>query len=283
MKQPLQMQTVRIGSQPIRYAVGGAVHAERTLLLFNGIGASIEVAEPLIARFRRTRVVAFDAPGVGGSPAPLVPYRLRHLATQAAALLDRLAIRRADIVGMSWGGAAAQEFALSHPERCHTLTLAATCAGLVMVPGQLNVLLKLLSPRRYLDAAYLERVGSELYGGALRTQSEVLREHARLLRAPSHRGYLYQLYAAWGWTSWHRLHRLRAPTLVLMGDDDPIVPPINGHLIAARLPRATVETIDCGHLFMLTRPEQTAARIERFLAEHPLVAADEAAARAAPA
>lgn len=265
----LQMQTLMLGAQPIRYAVGGAAHAERTLLLFNGIGASIETVERFIGQFRRTRVVAFDAPGVGESPAPLLPYRLHHLADQAAALLGRLGIGRADVCGVSWGGAAAQEFALRHPARCRTLTLAATCAGFVMVPGRAGVLLKLLSPRRYLEPGYLLRVGGALYGGVLRTERELLAEHARLLRAPSLRGYLYQLFAAWGWTSWHRLHRLHAPTLVLMGEDDPIVPPINGRILAARLPRATVETVDCGHLFMLTRAGETAAGIERFLAAHP--------------
>jgi pimeloyl-ACP methyl ester carboxylesterase len=73
----------------------------------------------------------------------------------------------------------------------------------------------------------------------------------------------------WGWTSWHRLHRVQAPTLVLMGSDDPIVPPINGRIVASRLHRATLESVDCGHLFVLTRPGETARRIERFMAEHP--------------
>jgi pimeloyl-ACP methyl ester carboxylesterase len=63
---------------------------------------------------------------------------------------------------------------------------------------------------------------------------------------------------------------LRAPTLVLMGAHDPIVAPINGRMVASRLRRATLETVDCGHLFMLTRPNETARRIERFLAQHPV-------------
>jgi len=63
---------------------------------------------------------------------------------------------------------------------------------------------------------------------------------------------------------------LHAPTLVLMGADDPIVPPINGRIVAARLRRATLETVDCGHLFVMTRPAETARRVERFMAEHPL-------------
>lgn len=266
------MQTVTLGSQTLRYVEGGAIDAPRTLLMFNGIGASVETAAKFIAGFEHTRVIAFDAPGVGGSPAPWLPYRLGHVARLAAQLLDHLRVTVADVFGVSWGGTAAQEFALRYPARCGTLTLAATCAGFVMVPGQPGVLMKLLSPRRYLDPAYLLRIGGQLYGGVLRLERDLLQVHASAMRAPTHRGYLYQLLAIWGWTSVHRLHRVHAPTLVLMGSDDPIVPPVNGRIVASRLRRATLEMVDCGHLFVMTRPGETARRVERFMAEHPWVA-----------
>lgn len=264
------MHTITLGSQTVRYVEGGTSDATRTLLLFNGIGASIETAAKFIAGFERTRVIAFDAPGVGESPAPPLPYRLHAVARLAARLLDHLGVAVADVFGVSWGGAAAQEFAILYPARCSTLTLAATSAGFVMVPGQPGVLMKLLSPRRYLDPAYLLQIGGQLYGGVLRLERDLLQVHATAMRAPSHRGYLYQLLAVWGWTSWHRLHRVSAPTLVLMGADDPIVPPVNGRIVASRLRRATLETVDCGHLFVMTRPGETARRVERFMAEHPL-------------
>ncbi|MFI4932585.1 MAG: poly(3-hydroxyalkanoate) depolymerase [Burkholderiales bacterium] len=272
MAPPLSMQTVMLGSQVVRFAVAGASDAARTLLLFNGIGASVETAAPFIAGFKQMRVIAFDAPGVGESPAPALPYRFRHLARLAARLLDHLNVQVADVFGVSWGGAAAQEFAIRYPQRCSTLTLAATSAGFVMVPGQPSVMMKLLSPRRYLDPAYLLRVGGQLYGGVLRLERDLLHTHVAAMRGPSRRGYMYQLLAVMGWTSWHRLHRVNAPTLVLMGADDPIVPPINGRIVASRLRHATLETVDCGHLFALTRPEETARRVERFVAEHPLPA-----------
>jgi poly(3-hydroxyoctanoate) depolymerase len=267
--QPMSACRVAIGAQTVRYAEGGSPNATRTLLLFNGIGASVETAAPFMAAFKRTRVIAFDVPGVGESPAPLLPYRLADVAQLAADLLDHLGIERTDVFGVSWGGAAAQEFAIRHPARCRTLTLAATSAGFVMVPGRPGALLKLLSPRRHLDPAYLLRVGGELYGGILRLERDLLQVHASGMRPPSRRGYLYQLLAVWGWTSWHRLHRVQAPALVLMGSDDPIVPPVNGRIVASRLRRATLESVDCGHLFMLTRPAETARRVERFMSEHP--------------
>jgi poly(3-hydroxyoctanoate) depolymerase len=269
-KRRLHTRTVTLESQSLRYVEGGASDATRTLLIFNGIGASVETAAKFIASFEHTRVIAFDAPGVGESPVPPLPYRLRHVARLAAQLLDHLGVTAVDVFGVSWGGAAAQEFAIRYPERCGTLTLAATSAGFVMVPGQPGVLMKLLSPRRYLDPVHLLHVGGQLVGGILRLERDVRQVHAAATRAPSQHGYLYQLLAIWGWTSWHRLHRVGAPTLVLMGADDPIVPPVNGRIVASRLRRATLETVACGHLFVMTHPGETARRVERFMAEHPI-------------
>lgn len=264
---PLATTDVTVDGQRLRVAVGGAARAPRVLLLFNGIGASTETVGMFAQQFEHTRVVSFDVPGVGGSPTPRLPYRLRDVARLAAGVLDALGVERVHVFGVSWGGAAAQEFALRQPQRCASLTLAATSAGMVMLPGQLSVLLKLLSPRRYLDPAYLMRIGGRLYGGALRTERELLEIHAQAMLGPSHLGYLYQLLAMVGWTSWHRLPRIEARTLILMGADDPIVPPVNGRILAARLPNATVELIDCGHLFVLTRPREIAQRVEAFLRE----------------
>ena len=258
---------ITVGTQTVRIAQGGARHGARTLLVFNGIGASVETLAPFMAAFEHTRVLTFDVPGVGASPAPLLPYRMREVARLATGVLDAFDVAQADVFGVSWGGAAAQEFAIRQRARCRSLTLAATNAGMVMVPGNLAVLLRLLSPRRYLDPSYLMRIGGKLYGGVLRTERELLHIHSHALRGPSQRGYFYQLLATVGWTSWHRLHRVTVPALVLMGRDDPIVPPVNGRILAAGLPRATVETIDCGHLFVLTRPREIAQRVERFIAD----------------
>jgi pimeloyl-ACP methyl ester carboxylesterase len=102
----------------------------------------------------------------------------------------------------------------------------------------------------------------------LRFESEPLQLHAESMRAPSWHGYLYQLLATAGWTSWPWLKQVQAPALVMMGKDDPIVPPVNGRIIAAGLRKSTLETVDCGHLFVLTRAAQTARRVEQFMDQH---------------
>lgn len=236
------MKQVTLGAHSVRYAEGGRPDAPRTLLLFNGIGAGIEALQPFAAAFGQSRVISFDVPGVGGSPAPLLPFRMHEIAALGERLLDHLGVDDADVFGVSWGGAAAQEFAIRHPDRCRTLTLAATCAGFVMVPGPATAVIGLLA-RPYWGNAALPRLNP--------------------------RGWLYQWFALGCWTSWHRLHHLRAPTLVLMGTHDPIVPPINGRLLASRLRRATLEFVACGHHFVLTQPGDIALRVERFMFEHP--------------
>ena len=89
------------------------------------------------------------------------------------------------------------------------------------------------------------------------------------LHGPGMLGCLYQLLAIWGWTSWQRLHHVQAPTLVLMGEDDPFVAPINGHIVASCLRNAVLESVDSGHLFVFERAGETARRVERFVETKP--------------
>jgi poly(3-hydroxyalkanoate) depolymerase len=270
---PLRIVTEDISGHMIRYATAtpsAEAPFRPPLLVFNGIGAALELMAPVIEDLNRRgiAVVAFDIPGTGGSPTPTWPYRLPGMARIGRALLQHLGISKADVLGVSWGGALAQEFVHQHPAVVRRLVLAATSAGAVMVPGRASALLRLVSPRRYLDANYLARVGGDLYGGAYRTDPELLREHAGLFAPPSSRGYLYQLLAASGWTSLPWLRSIHHPALVLMGADDPIVPPINGRILAAMLPNGRLHIIDDGHLFLLSRTAEAVGMIDDFLRPH---------------
>ena len=264
----MRIATDDIGGQQIRYVDAMADSAGRTrLLVFNGIGASLELMIPVIEALCRhgIGVVAFDVPGTGGSPTPSTPYRLPRLARIALALLQHLQIADVDVLGVSWGGALAQEFVHQHPASVRRLVLAATSAGVAMVPGRPSVLLRLVNPRRYLDPEYMMRIGGELYGGIYRSQPEALQAHGRFLSPPSRLGYIYQLLATSGWTSLPWLHSIRQPTLVMMGRDDPIVPPINGRILAWLIPRAHLRVIEDGHLFLLSRTEEAVAIVADFL------------------
>jgi transposase len=89
-----------------------------------------------------------------------------------------------------------------------------TSQGVLMVPGRLRSLLKMASPRRFADPSYLSRIGPELYGGAVRGRSDLLAAHAGRLRSPKARGYIYQILATCGWTSFWRLPWLCQPTFI---------------------------------------------------------------------
>jgi pimeloyl-ACP methyl ester carboxylesterase len=127
------------------------------------------------------------------------------------------------------------------------------------------VLWKLATPRRYTDRDYMNKIAADIYGGAFRKDPSLISQHAAAMHGARDLGYFYQLLALAGWTSLPWLWSLRQPTLVLMGSDDPLVSPINGHILAGLIPNAELRMIDDGHLFMVTRPAETAAVIEAFL------------------
>ena len=254
-----------IHGQKLRVGVRQGDKTRPPLLLFNGIGANIELIEPFFDALDGVGAIVFDVPGVGGSPAPKLPYRPSTLATLSAHLLDALGYREVDVLGVSWGGALAQQFAFQHSRRCRRLVLAATSPGHLMVPGKLTVLLKLATPRRYKDPGYMQCVAGEIYGGALRGAPTLARHHLRHVRWSSDYGYYLQLIAAFGWSSLPWLRFLQQPTLVMAGTDDPIVPVANGRILASLIPRARLVTIDDGHLFLVTSAGRSAQIVSEFL------------------
>ena len=233
------------------------------VLFFNGIGANIEAVAPLAEALDDRGFVMFDMPGVGGSPDPLVPYNTATMAWTTTLLLDRFKLEQVDVMGVSWGGAMAQHFALQHPKRTRRLVLCATSAGMIMVPGNVGALSKMANPRRYVDAAFMEKHFRTLYGGAL---GEASGGHIARLKPPTRRGYLYQLLAMLGWTSAPALPFMKKPTLILMGDDDQIVPLANGKILDTLIPNSELHVLEGGgHLFLLSHADQSVSAIRAFL------------------
>ena len=204
----------------------GAYTDAPPLLLCNGIGISLEALQPLVDQLHPDRgLVRFDVPGVGGSALPPLPYPIAGLASWVTALMARLGHRRFDVFGLSWGGGLAQQLAVQSPRRVRRVVLCATGTGTLMVPARPRVLRIMSTPRRHRDPAYAAQVAPEIYGGTMRTDPA---RGAALLhgatRSGPKRGYYYQLAAMAGWTSLPFLGLLRQPTLVMGGDDDPIIP-----------------------------------------------------------
>jgi poly(3-hydroxyalkanoate) depolymerase len=232
------------------------------LLFFNGIGANIEAVAPLPEMLDDRDFITFDMPGVGGSPDPVVPYNAILMARIAALILDRFDMPLVDVMGVSWGGAMAQQFALQNGARVNKLILAATSAGMLMVPGNPAALIKMADPRRYIDPNFMDKHFKTLYGGSTDGKGS----HISRITPPSKTGYFYQLLAMMGWTSAPFLPFMRKETLILMGGDDQIVPIANGKFLNMLIPNATlIEIKDGGHLFMLSHAEETIAAMRTFL------------------
>jgi poly(3-hydroxyalkanoate) depolymerase len=240
------------------------------LLLISGLGASLDRGEPfereLVAH--GLQVISFDAPGVGGSTAYTWPRRLRGVAATVRMMVERLGYDRIAVLGVSLGGAVAQQLAYQAPDLVSRLVLAATSPGFGGLPGSPMALLALATPHRYHKPHHYRATAGRVYGGLARTDPDVFLRGptARLVDPPSVTGYFGQLYSISGWTSLPWLHTLRQPTLVLAGDDDPIVPLINGRILAWRIPNARLHVVRAGgHLFLLERPSELATVIAEFV------------------
>jgi len=263
----IDVRTITVGRQPLCVATTRGPEGRPPLLLFNGIGANWQLAKPFLHALTNTAAIIFDVPGIGGSPLPSLPYRPSTLARLAAGVVAQLGHRQVDVAGVSWGGGVAQQFAHQHGDTCRKLVLAATSPGAIMIPGRPSVVWKLATPRRYVDPNYMRSIAAEVYGGAFRSDPELIATHAQAMFGVTKLGYLFQLLAMTGWTSLPWLWSLPQPTLVLMGRDDPLVPPVNGRILARLIPNARLQMIDDGHLFMVTRPTETAMTIEAFLCD----------------
>ena len=256
------METV--DGRTLRVAVWRASKATTKLpiLFFNGIGANIEAMAPMAELLDDRDFITFDMPGIGGSPDPVVPYNAILMSRIAALLLDRFDMPRVDVMGVSWGGAMAQQFALQNTARTNKLILVATSAGMLMVPGNPASLVKMADPRRYIDPEFMAKHFKTLYGGMVGNKSE----HIGRITPPSKTGYFYQLMAMMGWTSAPFLPFMKTETLIMMGDDDQIVPLANGKFLNFLISNSELFVVaNGGHLFLLSHVEESIAKIRAFL------------------
>ncbi len=259
------VEMVRVGKQLLRVGRTPGQGKHPPLLMFNGIGGNIELLAPLALAMPEREVITFDIPGVGHSLMPRRPYRLRDVAKLACGVLDHFGHQQADVLGVSWGGAAAQQFARTASARCRRLILCATAMGIFMVPSKPSVMWKMATPRRYVNKRYARSIVGDIYGGDFRANANAAADHFKHVKWQSSLGYYLQIAALAGWTSAPWLHRLKQPTLVMAGDDDPLVPLINAKLLSRFIPDSELAVFDCGHLFLLTRLEASTKKIREFL------------------
>jgi pimeloyl-ACP methyl ester carboxylesterase len=222
---------------------------------------------PLAERLAATRrPIAYDNRGSGRSTVTPGPYTTRGLAADAAALLDALAIERADVFGMSLGGMIAQELALGWPERVRRLVLGCTHAGVAHAarpPREAGRAFALQTDdwgeriRALAPFAFAETVDRGLLEAFIAKKSRDVQDPV---------GYQAQIDAVLAHDAFERLPELRAPTLIVTGDDDRIIPAASSDVLHERIPGSRLEVIaGTGHLFFLEEPDETVSRLEAFL------------------
>lgn len=208
-------QLIRVRGYPLRVRVTGTGDP---LLLLSGLTRPLESWASFSERMPGRTLITFDAPGVGMSRTPVLPLTMLQLSALAASVLDAVGHPAADVLGYSFGGAVAQQLAASAPHRVRRLMLVSTSCGVGAIPGAGPTLRNLRRPE---DSATWPPVSAL--------------------------GTLWQSLAISSWSSIPLLGAIRAPTLVVGGLRDRLVPPANSTLLAQRIRGARLELIDAGH------------------------------------
>jgi len=220
---------------------------------------------PVLAK--RFRTIALDNRGVGQSDVPPGPYSIALMASDAAAVLDAAHVQSAHVFGVSMGGMIAQEFALQYPDRVLSLILGCTASGgphaVQPEPAALQTLMRQgMNPEQAKEA-----IIPFIYDAA--TPRERIDEDMaiRMKWYPTPQGYIGQLRGIMGWEAYSRIAQITAPTLVIHGETDRLVPAANGRLIAERIPGAKLVLIPhASHIFETDQPGAAHQAVLEFLA-----------------
>ncbi len=267
------MPTIKAGEVNLEYYVEGNVPP---LLLVMGLAGQANAwGEPVMSQLREHfTCIRYSHRGTGGSDKPESRLTIRTMADDAATLMDALDIERAHVFGISMGGMVSQEIVLNYPERVNGLILGCTTpgwahgqvpspedtAGMVPQPG--------LSPEEQADR-FWPVVCAPAF---IENSAEFLKQmiETNLAQPTPIQTLMKRVAAAQAFDSFDRLGQIKAPTLVIHGDIDLLIPPANGDVLAAAITGAEKLTLSgAAHMFFWERPEESAGAVIEFLARVP--------------
>ena len=263
------MPRIRVGAIHLHHDEKGE---GESLLLITGFGLSSASWRPeFVTGLARTfRVITFDNRGTGRSDELDMPMSMALLADDAIGLLESLGIGRAHVLGASMGGNIAQEIALNHPERLAGLVLACTyCGDKFGVPLDRERFAAMRAP-----AAGDPRAEARLQWPTTYTP-EFIAANGDFLESELDRTLQYptppttlrrQREATTVWSSYERLHRITAPTLILAGDRDERMDPRNSTILHGHIPDSRLHIVKgASHKFWNSHPDETVAVVTAFL------------------
>jgi 3-oxoadipate enol-lactonase len=273
------MSMARVSDANIEYYLEGS---GPPLLLSSGFTAQASGwHDPFIERLQRQfTTIRYSHRGTGTSDRLSGEITFRELADDAAGLLDALRIEKAHALGVSMGGMIAQELALNHPSRVLGLVLGCTaCSGVnseregVVRPA--SEVLALLTPKPELSREDQIRRSwpAVTTPEFLESHPEVLEERLRrsLINPTPVETAMRQMAAGQAFDAFDRLPEVKAPTLVIHGDRDVLVPVENAYILKERIPDAELHIVPgAGHLFTFELPEESATAVVEFLTKVPV-------------
>jgi pimeloyl-ACP methyl ester carboxylesterase len=268
------MSMARAGDFNIEHYVEGK---GPPLLLISGFTAQASGWNEPFVRLLQShfQTIRFSHRGTGTSDRPAGEITLRDLADDAAGLLTALGIDKAHVMGVSMGGMVAQELALNHSHRVQGLVLGCTACGGSHPVGAAPEVVALLTPQPGLSREeQLRRAWPALATPEfIESQREVMEERLRasLINPTPIETSMRQMAAVQAFDSFDRLPQIEAPTLVLHGDRDVLVPVANAQILKDRIRGAELRIVaGAGHLFTWEFPEESAGAVVEFLTKVPV-------------
>lgn len=263
------MPKVKVGDINIYYEIHGD---GLPLVMIMGLSANKDWWHPFVLdQFSKNfKTVIFDNRGAGRTDKPKIDYSIKMFAEDTIGLMDKLGIKKSHILGVSMGGIIAQEIALTHPERVDKLVLVSTsCGGPKSVPVPPETLKIMLSRGEMTDEERMRTTVDLLYPEEYRKNNPEIIEEAvrRLMIAPIPiDAYMRQLQAASQFDSYDRLPMIKAPTIVLTGKKDVLLPWENSKILAERISKAKLVTFEeSGHGMVSQNAEEFAQKVIEFL------------------
>ncbi len=262
------MPIAKVGDINIEYYVEGS---GPPLFLIMGYGMSASAwGEAFLTELRgHFRTIRFSNRGTGLTDKPDAEYTVRMMADDAAGLLEELSIDQAHVLGVSMGGMIAQELALDHPQRVQRLLLLCTTCGARGVQPQPEVVATMvftpgLSPQDQIRKGWSLSVTPEF----LEKGRDILEEACRVDFQNPAPFYVLgrQAGAIMRFDTYDRLPQIGAPTIVIHGDRDQLVPVQNAHILHDRIPDCDLRIVPgAPHGFNLERPKEVAQAVMQFL------------------
>ncbi len=240
--------------------------SEIPLLICNGLGQAVEMLVPLMAEIQDRPIISFDAAGAGRSDLPDSGTTMEDHSRIVQAILKELNVEKFDVLGISWGGALAQQLARDRPDHCRRMVLAITSAGGISSWwGSPIALFEIMFPWRFFNKSYGNFIGPLMYGGEAVLQPELFREYSKHAIRPTYEGYAAQVKAMCSWSSLPWIGSLKQPTQIIAGSLDTLIPIGNQILLSSLMPQARLTVFQAGHLLMYSKREEVGELVTDFL------------------